>query len=111
MHTLCLENIYLDDDFFLLLETLNQEKPLKVVGRIRPSECSPLQVVKQFIAHNYERWFQVFGEYDPDDSGFISQLQFREGLKVSGVIDMTNRSPKKLINNRKKKCQLIFIFD
>ncbi|XP_046847497.1 leucine-rich repeat-containing protein 74A-like isoform X2 [Xenia sp. Carnegie-2017] len=81
MHTLCLENIYLDDDFFLLLETLNQEKPLKVVGRIRPSECSPLQVVKQFIAHNYERWFQVFGEYDPDDSGFISQLQFREGLK------------------------------
>jgi hypothetical protein len=66
-----------------MLETLNERKPVKVVGRGRPSERTPLQQVKDFINKNYDRWFAVFGAFDPDGCGFVSKAQFLQGLKVS----------------------------
>ena len=83
IHTLYLEDIYLDDDFFVLLKNINERKPVKVVGRGRPSERTPLHDVKQYINCNYDRWFEVFGAYDPDGCGLISKAQFIQGLKVS----------------------------
>lgn len=83
IHTLYLEDVYLDDDFFVLLKTLNERKAVKVIGRGRPSERTPLQLVKHFITNNYDRWFEVFGAYDPDGCGLISKAQFIQGLKVS----------------------------
>ena len=83
IHTLYLEGIYLDDDFFVLLKNLNERKRVEVVGQGRPSERTPLQEVKHFITNNYDRWFQVFGTYDPDGCGLVSKAQFIEGLKVS----------------------------
>ena len=83
IHTLFLEDIYLDDDFFVILNTLNERKPVKVVGRDRPSERTPLQQVKDFINNNYDLWFAVFGAYDPDGCGLVSKSQFLQGLEVS----------------------------
>lgn len=82
IHTLYLEDVYLDDDFFILLKNLNERKALNVVGRNRPSERTPVQQVKHFISNNYDLWFEVFGAYDPDGCGLISKAQFIEGLKV-----------------------------
>ena len=64
------------------MKNLNERKPLKVVGRTRPSDRSPMEPVKKFITNSLDRWMEVFGAYDPDACGLISKAQFIEGLKV-----------------------------
>ncbi|XP_022801605.1 leucine-rich repeat-containing protein 74B-like isoform X1 [Stylophora pistillata] len=80
------KDIYLDEEFDLLLAEVREVKPdFRIIANLRSGAKDPLSVVRTFVSNNQDQWLEICQQFDSDGTFGITRTDFVKCLRKAGI--------------------------